>query len=277
MSLEKGREWSHQETKVVGLSLGGVRTCLTLPEHKIGFDIGIPLPFAFGMKSFFITHGHMDHAGGIPYFISQRNLMKAPQPVFYMPSALLEPLQEIMNQWEKIEDHHYSYSFIGVGADSVIELNPHWKVESFQTLHRVPSFGYTLIEVRKRLKGELAHAEREQLLSMKEKGLDIHEHFSVPTFSFTGDTQIEFLDLAPQVKKSKILFMEVTFWDGVKPVAHAREWGHTHFDEVLARLPELECEKIVFLHPSARYSAQTLRQIIKDRVPRQYQDRIDLF
>lgn len=277
MSLEKGWTWSYDGCRVVGLSLGGIRTTLTLPEHKIGFDIGLPLPFSAGIHKFFITHGHMDHAGGIPYLISQKNLMRAPAPVFYMPEAMIGPMTEIIENWQRIEDNRYTYSFVGINQDSEVELSPHWSVKSFPTVHRIPSFGYVLIEKRKRLRADLQAEPREALISRRDRGEEIHDQFSVPTFAFTGDTQIEFLDLTPELRKARILFLEATYFDEKKSIAHAKEWGHTHLNEVIARLDQLECERIVLVHSSARHSIPELKSILKERIPREHQERVELF
>lgn len=51
-----------------------------------------------------------------------------------------------------------------------------------------------------------------------------------PAIAFTGDTQIEFADLAGNspVFRAKLLIMECTFVDDSVDVAQAKERGHTH-------------------------------------------------
>ena len=53
------------QVTVRGLSLGGVETCLQVPQFDLLFDVGhCPRSFA-GTGRLFITHGHADHAGGL--------------------------------------------------------------------------------------------------------------------------------------------------------------------------------------------------------------------
>lgn len=263
--------------KVSGISLSGLRTCITLPEFKICFDLAQGYPFAVPMRHFFITHGHMDHAGGIPSLISQKNIGQALKPDFYLPEALVPPMQSIIGLWEKIEEHNYSYTLHGMNADSRVNLGEHHFVKPFRTLHRIPSLGYTLWEKKKKLRSDLAHLDRAALVGMKSRGEEINDHQEIPLLSFTGDTQIEFLDLSPEVKKSKVLMLEVTYYDQAKSVEHARKWGHTHLEELLPRLHELENEQIVLIHGSARYSLPQMQEWLKARVSKEDLARIVIF
>src|SRR5688572_2414094 len=95
-SLARGARWGHKSLELVGLSLSGTRISVSLPEQKLCFDLALGLPYAMHMRHFLITHGHRDHAGGIPYVISQRNVTDQPPPVFYMPHALVPPLREVI-------------------------------------------------------------------------------------------------------------------------------------------------------------------------------------
>ncbi len=71
----------------------------------------------------------------------------------------------------------------------------------------------------------------------------MNEVHHTPLVSFTGDTQIEFLDSRDWVRKSKILIMEATYLDNKKTIEQARIWGHTHLEEIIPRLKDIESEK----------------------------------
>jgi ribonuclease Z len=117
----------------------------------------------------------------------------------------------------------------------------------------------------------------EEIRHRKETGEDPTEERHELLVSFTGDTQIEFLDVSPEVREAKILAMEVTYMDDRKPVSAAREWGHTHLDELIPRLDSIKSEKILLIHSSARYSLEEIRTILEKRLPERERDRVILF
>lgn len=264
------------ELTLRGTSIGGVGTCFVIPELKISFDVAQGLPFSYPCHDYFITHAHMDHAGGIPYVISQRTLMGLKPARFYMPQSALSSLKTILQTWSELEGHPYQYDFHGVEGRATFPLNKNWQMQTFPTVHRVPSTGYTLMQKRKKLKASLQNLSQSEIVDLRRKGESVEEEVQEPYFSFTGDTQIEFLDVSPEVKKSRFLMMEVTYWNDKKSIASAREWGHIHFYEFVERLDELECEKVVLMHLSARHSKAEIEFELK-RLPTAQRERLLIF
>lgn len=252
-------------------------TCLFLPELCISIDVAQGLPFSFKSKNFLITHAHMDHASGIPYVISQKALVKAPTPTFYMPENMIEPMTKILYEWQKIDGHEYQFDFRSAKVGKIYELDKIHSFKPFKTFHRVPSMGYTIFENRKKLKKEFEYTSQAEIVQFKKSGMELTENISIPIFSYTGDTTMEFWDKNPEVLNSKILFMEVTYWDKKKTIKDAHEWGHIHLDEVIERLEEFKGEKLVFTHISSRYSPEYANKILFEKVPSQYHEKIATF
>jgi ribonuclease Z len=276
-SLSLGAEYVHDGLTLRGLSLSGIRTAIALPEFSLSFDVAQGFPYLLNLKQFFVSHGHLDHAAGIPYIISQKAMNHQEAPHFYMPPSLVEPMDEIMKIWQRIEKHEYKYHFHGVTADEEIPVKGNYFVKAFPTTHRVDSFGYTLFQRHKKLAKPFQGLSQDEIVKIKNQGTEIHETSEVPLVSFTGDTQIEFLDSRPWIRKSKVLVMESTYLDEQKTIAHARQWGHTHLDEILPRLGDIESEKIVLIHVSSRYSTEEALRILKRRVPEEFRGRVELF
>lgn len=275
--MKIGQEWAYDDFQFVGLSLAGIRTSIAMPKLSLAFDVAQGFPYLFNMNHFFITHGHLDHAAGIPYLISQKSMSAHKQPLFYMPQSMVAPLTQVMKAWAQIEKYEYPHRFVGVSGGETFEINKNHFVRPFQTLHRVDSFGYTLFHKKTKLKSEYAELSQEDLRKVRESGKEIVHLIETPLVSFTGDTQIEFLDAAPWIRKSKILFLEATYLNNDKSVKTARDWGHTHLDEIIPILPQLECEKIVLIHSSARYSMEEARSLLLQKIPLEFQEKVVLF
>jgi ribonuclease Z len=275
--LMKIAEWEYAGIKVQGLSLAGVHTSIILPQFSLCFDVAQGLPHAIPMNTFLISHGHLDHAAGIPYIISQKSMNSHKPPIFIMPEPLVSPLAEIMRQWSKIVGHDYEFHFKGTFPGEEIPLNSTHSVRVFTTLHGISSQGYSLCRRRRKLKEEFKEASSDEIKSLKERGEDPTEEKIDVLVSFTGDTQIEFLDQSPEVRESKILIMEATYLDEKKSVTSAKEWGHTHLSEIIPRLSTIHSERILLIHSSARYSFEEAQRILKDRLPPQEWERVVLF
>jgi len=277
MSLENGFRWDHSDWSFTGYSLAGITTSVYCKTASVCFDVGQGLPFQLPARNVLITHGHLDHASGLPYLIAQKNMNGQKNTNFFVPPSLLDPMRKILEIWQKVDGHEYHYHLHATRPGKLVELDKFYCMRPFATPHRVESQGYILFQRKKRLKDIYKNADRETILAAKAAGQDPNETLLDPVVAFTGDTKIEFLESDPDVLRAKILFLEATFWDDDKPVAHARKWGHTHIDEILEILPQLRNEKIVLIHASVRYSSAYLEEILAKRLAPEDRNRVVLF
>ncbi|HEX4923102.1 MAG TPA: MBL fold metallo-hydrolase [Bdellovibrionales bacterium] len=261
--------------RLIGRSVAGHGTSLIFPELDFSFDVAQgSSKYFMSVNNFLITHGHMDHAAGIPFIISQKSLNHMTGPVFYMPESLVTPMTEITKLWMKIEEHEYPFKFVGVREDQDYPLKGEYFFRVFPTVHRVQSYGYTVFRRVRKLKAAYRELGRDAIVALREKGEAIHDFIEEPLISFTGDTQIEFIRSRPWVLKSKVLFFETTYLNEKKSVSEARKWGHIHLDEVIPHLDEFKNEKIVLIHFSRRHSREEIREILRRKIPPAHQERV---
>jgi len=276
MSLANGYVWTYRNIRLIGYSMAGASTSLVFPDADVCFDVAQGLPFQVPINNILLTHSHADHASGIPYLIGQKAMTGQATPTVYMPEQIVRPMKELMRIFEELDGHTFEFEFKGVKPGETVPLRGNFFFRPFPTYHRVPSQGYTIYEKKKHLKPEYRGLEPRELGSLRRQGIELDSFVDEPILSFTGDTRIEFLE-SEDARKSRVLVMEVTYWDERKSVENARHWGHIHLDELLPRLDEIESEKILIIHVSARYTTNDLMRIIDERVPEHHKHRIEIF
>ncbi len=277
MSLEKGFPWAFENLQFKGFSIAGQTTSIFFNNAKICFDIAQGLPFQLNAHLYCLTHLHSDHGSGINYLLSQRSLFRLPTAQILLPHEHIKSLEVILKEWRKIEEFDYDYKLIGVSDGMLFDFNDNYKVRAFRTTHRIASYGYIVYEVKKKLKSEFQGFSREQLIEKRKMNLTLDEEVLHPIIAFTGDTQIEFLKAHPDVVRCEVLFMECTYLDERKSIAHTREWGHLHLDELIEAAETFKNKCICLIHLSARYNTTEALKILDQKLPPDLKEKIMLF
>ncbi|EQA38394.1 beta-lactamase family protein [Leptospira inadai serovar Lyme str. 10] len=269
--------FEHKRYSYEGISEGGIRTSIIMSNLNLMFDIGHQNPNKIHIGKLLLTHAHLDHSAGIPYYVSQRSLRKLTPPKIYVPKELEIPLHEILALYSKIEDFPYRYELFGVAEGEEVEIDPYHTFKPWRTFHRVVSQGYTVYERKKKLKTEFQGLSAAELAERKKVSGPIDEIISKPVVSFSGDTKIEYVLTHKDVAESEVVFLECTYIDEERDVSKAREWGHIHLDEILHNLSAFKNEKIVLIHFSKRYPIPYIKKVIAKKIPASERDRFHLF
>ncbi|MBS0195599.1 MAG: ribonuclease Z [Planctomycetes bacterium] len=237
--------------RIFGESIAGESTCLQVPELDLGFDIGACPRAMLSSKHLAITHGHMDHIGGLAYFCSQRRFQGMGNARIICDERIAPAIKRMMDGYVDLERQRTPYDLIPIKADQPVEVKNNVFLRGFETEHTCPSFGYTVSERRTKLKPEFVELPQEKLRELKERGTEITRSFEIPLFAYTGDTAPGPHLVREDVRKAQILITECTFLEPDHK-ERARVGMHMHIDDLAEWLRVVESQWIVLVHVSRR-------------------------
>jgi ribonuclease Z len=239
------------DIRLLGFSLAGEESVVAAPELNVCFDVGKAPGEILSIDNVLLSHGHMDHSAGVAYYFSQRNFVgNAPGRVF-CPTPLVGPLRELLRVWGRIEGHVSPGEIVGLEPGQDFELRRGLLVRPFAVNHGAPSLGFSILDVRHKLRPEFEGKTGPQLVELKRQGIEIQYRVEVPLVAYCGDTaEGNFLGL-DHVRRAKVLILECTFFEE-DHVRRAREGFHLHVRDIARILPKLENEWFVLTHLSRR-------------------------
>lgn len=254
------------DLRLEGWSRAGDETWVRVHPPGLAFDVGRGALQLAGAHDIFLTHGHLDHALGLPYVLSQRSLHRLVHTRVFCPAEIVEPLSALITAAERLEQARYRYDLEPLSPGDRIPVGRDLVVEPFPTDHVVPSVGYHLWKLRRRLAPEHAGRSPAELIALRAGGVETAEVIEDLWFSYCGDTGPGVFDLEPRIFESKVLALECTFL-GDKHRDKGARFKHLHLEDIAAREACFRNEALVLQHLSRRYKVAELRAEIGRLLP----------
>lgn len=247
---------------IQGKSVSGYSTAIAIPEYNLVFDCGHATTAANGCEWVAITHGHLDHFGGVVRHAYIRGMTGANPSQFVVPTWLSKPLEAQMNFWADVQQARRApFGNHALETGGSMDLPANRVLRSFKTDHRVPSQGYILSEVRKRLKAEYLGLEGRELGRLRREGVQIEDQVEIPIIGFTGDTRARLFDTFKPV--AKVFMVECTFLNGDVSEDEAVKKGHVHINQLASREEAFAgVETLMLCHFSKRHTNREIESAI---------------
>ncbi|HUT28947.1 MAG TPA: MBL fold metallo-hydrolase [Sedimentisphaerales bacterium] len=264
------------ELEVIGYSVAAEETVVAVPQLDVCFDIGKAPDQIIPINHILLTHGHMDHAAGIAYYLSHRNFCGQSPGTILAPENLLGPMKEIIDAWGRLDGNAIPGNIVGVKAGDEYQIKPNLFTRVFPTKHSKGSVGYSVIEKRKKIKPQYAGLSGPKIVELKKQGVQIDYPLELPIVTYLGDTQYVDFSQLKYIAESKILIAECTFYE-TDHSGRAEAGRHMHINEFAQLMEKLNNEYIIITHTTQRTPMSEIRKILKEALSPEKYSRIVLF
>jgi ribonuclease Z len=258
-----------------GRSRAGHETFFRIRELGVAFDIGRCPDMIVSMPHVFITHAHLDHAAGIPFYGGQRHLQKLHGGTIHVPAEAADDVRALMAIQAKLTGASLDVNIVGVAVGEEVPVGRRLVVRGHAASHRVAARAYELIERRHHLREELAGASGEDLAQLRREGTSIEEEYRRSILFYTGDTDRGILESCDALYRAEVLLIECSFIEEGHQ-ERAATYRHIHIDDIAEFAERFENDLIVLTHFSRRYSYEDIRRGVKRRLPAKLQERVRL-
>jgi ribonuclease Z len=237
---------------LVGGSRAGEATLVLLPQLRLALDAGRPHRALPPMSTVVVSHGHVDHIGGLATWASQRELNAMGPGRVVAPSSIAGRIESLLRIHADLEGSRgYAVEVVPASVGATVDLRRDMHLEFFATDHVVPSLGTRVVWTRHRRMEAFAEFPPEELARLRREGTTITEPVRTTLLAATGDTGVGlFSDVS--ALDAEVLLIECSFYAAGEE-ERARRWGHLHLTDLVDHLDRLRCRHLVLLHPSRRH------------------------
>jgi ribonuclease Z len=254
------------DLRIEGWSRAGDDNWFRIHPPGLALDVGRGAVQLAGAQDVFLSHGHLDHAMGLPFVLSQRSLHRLAHTRVFCPAEIVEPLAAFIAAAERLERARYRYELLPLVPGDRVEVGRGLHMEAFATDHVVPTLGYHLWRSRRHLAPAFAACSREELIGLRERGVDTSEVLEDLWLSYGADTGPAIFGREPRIFDSRVLMMESTFV-GEEHRDKGERFKHLHLGDIAQHADRFRNEAIVLHHLSRRFRVEDLRAEVDRRLP----------
>jgi len=132
----------------------------------------------------------------------------------------------------------------------------HWTAVPFETRHSIPSLGYRFVSSRRRLKAEYRARSPAEIVSFKQRQVEVDEPYEHTLLAITGDT-------GPGLDPALFRGADVVLHDATFLNPDDREGlDHSTAEEALAFARAAEIKTLVLYHISQRYWRRDITRLV---------------
>lgn len=247
--------------RVQGISVAGEQTVIQVPELDLCFDMGQCTRASLATPVVALSHAHMDHVGGLPYWFSQRQFQKIGTGKCICHPRVAEPLRAMMKSWVDLELQRTPHEIIALAPEAEIEIKNNIFLRAIETSHTSPSLAFAVIEDRSKLKEEFRDFPQEKLRELKGSGVEITRAIEIPLVAYTGDTEPGPFLFRDEFANAKVVLAECTFFESDHR-SRAKIGKHLHISDFSSLLQVWKAENVVMVHVSRRTAMPFARECI---------------
>jgi ribonuclease Z len=259
--------------RIQGISVAGEQTVVQIPELDVSFDIGMCPRIALSSPYVALSHGHMDHVGGLPYYFSQRMFQKMGVGKCVCHPTLAQPLDAMMRSWVALEGQQTPYEIIPLEPGEQIEIKNNIDLRAIEVSHAAGSMAFAIVERRSKLRQEYLDLPQERLRELKSQGVQITRSLQIPLVAYTGDTEFGPYLFRDEFSNAKIVICECTFFEPDHQ-SRAKVGKHLHVGELAKLLDVWQAEAIILVHLSRRTNLMSARELLASAVGEEHAARI---
>jgi ribonuclease Z len=258
-----------------GRSRAGHETVFRIRDFGVALDIGRCPDMVVSMPHVFITHTHLDHAAGIPFYAGQRRLQKLDGGTVYVPAEAAEDVRALLAIQERLTGARFEIEVRGLAIGDEVRFGRTHVVRAHAAPHRVAARAYEFLERRHHLKPEFANTTGDEIARLRRERVQVGDEHLWPVLFYTGDTDRGLLETSAAAYKAEVLMIECSFLaDGHQD--RAAKYRHIHIDDIAGFADRYENQLIVLTHFSRRYSREEIRDLVRRRLPASLHERVRL-